>query len=187
MYVDDLVTYANLGPMCHMVADSNSELVAFARKLGIPHAWYQRPTPPKRLYGHYDLGERYRTQAIRNGALAVPRVALARFMHTRRWEAPTASNRRKWERIERLTARDGADCCLCGLPLNPLMPTNHDLEITFEHVIPASEGGLATDENLMLSHRICNRKRGTHSIEAYKEFLYLKAHQMPNTARKAQG
>lgn len=50
---------------CHMVADSEAELHAFARKLGLKRTWYQgRAATP-----HYDITEGKAEQAQRLGAV----------------------------------------------------------------------------------------------------------------------
>lgn len=163
VYIDELRTYERRGALsgewCHMVADSTNELMRFADKVGIPRAWAQLPDK-HRHYAHFDLRRSYRIMARRAGALEVSTLQLARYMNTGKWEAPTAGNRARWERIDRLGARDGWLCALCGQPLNVLLPPNHPLAVTFDHVIPRSNRGIMADENLQLAHKFCNNKRG---------------------------
>src|SRR5437867_12064203 len=51
---------------------------------------------------------------------------------------------------ERVLARDGYVCWLCGLP-------GAD---TVDHVIPRARGGDDSDENLRAAHAQCNASRG---------------------------
>lgn len=167
VYVDDLKHYSGRGRMsgewCHMVADTDAELNEMAEKIGLSRLWYQPPSK-HRTFGHYDLRPNKRLAAIRNGAIAVPMLALMRYMNTGKWEAPTNSNRKRWELIDALGARDGWLCCLCGRPLNALLPAKHPWSVTLEHVIPVSQQGLSTMDNLRLSHQLCNNKRGVKPI-----------------------
>ena len=51
---------------CHLMADSEEELHAFAKKLGLRREWYQPKSAP-----HYDLTPAKREEALRLGAVAV--------------------------------------------------------------------------------------------------------------------
>lgn len=53
---------------CHLVADSETELVAFAVGLGLKKQWIQRGT-----LTHFDLTEGKREQALRMGAVELSR------------------------------------------------------------------------------------------------------------------
>lgn len=50
---------------CHMWADSDAELHAFAKTLGMRRAWHQR----HRVLSHYDLTPGRRNAAVLNGAV----------------------------------------------------------------------------------------------------------------------
>ena len=75
VYVDALRDYtkrADLPPRmrrhwCHMLADSEAELHAFARRLGLRREWYQGHRNPYRR--HYDLTASKRALALQLGAL----------------------------------------------------------------------------------------------------------------------
>jgi chromosome condensin MukBEF complex kleisin-like MukF subunit len=54
--------------MCHMFADTNEELEAMARKLGLRESWRQKPRAS--IGPHYDIATSKRNQAIRLGAVA---------------------------------------------------------------------------------------------------------------------
>jgi len=54
--------------MCHMFADTDEELEAMARKLGLRESWRQKPR--ESIGPHYDIATSKRHQAIRLGAVA---------------------------------------------------------------------------------------------------------------------
>ncbi len=53
--------------MCHMVADTNDELHAMARKLEMRPIWFQSYAK----YPHYDLSKGKRATAVQLGAIEV--------------------------------------------------------------------------------------------------------------------
>jgi hypothetical protein len=68
VYVDRLCDWGwRLGPSCHLVADSEAELHAFAARLGLRRGWAQ----VRRGRVHYDLTRARRARAVRLGALPV--------------------------------------------------------------------------------------------------------------------
>jgi hypothetical protein len=69
--------------------------------------------------------------------------------------------------VEKLAARDGWRCHLCGERIvantcspNPRCPT-------IDHVVPKSKGGSDRLENLKLAHKECNQRRGNADLEAH--------------------
>lgn len=54
--------------MCHMFADTDEELEAMARKLGLKEWWRQKPR--ESIGPHYDIAKSKRAQAIGLGAVA---------------------------------------------------------------------------------------------------------------------
>jgi 5-methylcytosine-specific restriction endonuclease McrA len=62
-----------------------------------------------------------------------------------------------------LWLRDGGICQYCGDPLTTQ-------ELTFDHVHPASEGGLATWENIVCACQPCNARKGNKSCEKAEMF-----------------
>lgn len=62
--------FHRVGQSCHMYADSDEELHALARKIGLKPEWHQ-PFPQHRL-SHYDLTPPKRRMAVRSGAIEVP-------------------------------------------------------------------------------------------------------------------
>lgn len=72
VYVDMLINYGwKLGPSCHMTADNDTELHAFALKIGLKKAWHQ-PNKHSAL-SHYDLVQSKRKLAVAKGAIEIDR------------------------------------------------------------------------------------------------------------------
>lgn len=65
-YVDKLRDWGwKLGPSCHLIADTNEELHAFAARLGMKRSWFQ----PAASGPHYDLVASKRALAVKLGAV----------------------------------------------------------------------------------------------------------------------
>lgn len=65
VYVDKLRNWGwKLGPSCHLIADSDEELHAFAARLGMKRSWFQESVSGP----HYDLTARRRVLAVKLGA-----------------------------------------------------------------------------------------------------------------------
>jgi hypothetical protein len=60
--------------------------------------------------------------------------------------------------LDRLRARDGCGCWLCGEPLDFSAVPNSARAPTLEHLIAKSRGGPQTLENIVLCHACCNRQ-----------------------------
>lgn len=70
--VDELTIYPNAwGPFlrgsCHLMADSEDELHAFAKRLGMKRSWFQERVH----FPHYDLTAGKRAKAVKFGAVEV--------------------------------------------------------------------------------------------------------------------
>lgn len=76
VYVDDMLREAAVrngdhivrGRWSHLMADSSSELHAFAARLGLRRAWIQKPGTPME---HYDVTAAKRAAALRLGAVPI--------------------------------------------------------------------------------------------------------------------
>lgn len=53
-------------------------------------------------------------------------------------------------------------CWLCGTAMTFKYERNERLCATFDHVIPAKDGGTWAPENLLLGHQDCTRRRGSN-------------------------
>lgn len=52
-------------------------------------------------------------------------------------------------------------CSLCGKEVDKTLPPNHPLSPNIDEIIPVSRGGSPYDiDNLQLTHRICNLRKG---------------------------
>ena len=61
---------------------------------------------------------------------------------------------RKRTKRERIVARDGMVCGICGEPIASWAV----LEI--DHIIPVAKGGTSEADNLQTAHKACNRSKG---------------------------
>ncbi|HWN72055.1 MAG TPA: HNH endonuclease [Haliangium sp.] len=77
-----------------------------------------------------------------------------------------SARKRRGMLITKLMARDGCDCRICGQPLERSVSDPESWQyITFDHVIPSSMGGSSKEDNLRLTHLLCNQLRGTNPVE----------------------
>ena len=65
---------------CHLVADTISEMHAFARRLSLRRSWCQKHSS----LPHYDLTENKRRQAIRLGAIEITDSQLVEMIREHR-------------------------------------------------------------------------------------------------------
>jgi hypothetical protein len=103
VYVDELRGYATEDikqparrygrQWCHLTADTEDELHAFAARLGLRRAWFQ---PSKRKGGafhwylsHYDLVSSKRALAVRLGAVEVQLRERAERFAAELWAVPS--------------------------------------------------------------------------------------------------
>lgn len=68
VYVDNAKLNFGRMKMCHMMADSSTELKEMAAKIGLSMRWIQKPGT---AYEHFDLCLAKRNQAVSNGAIEV--------------------------------------------------------------------------------------------------------------------
>lgn len=84
VYVDAAIWHWAGRRWCHLMADDEAELHAFAARLGIHRSSYQGP--PRTSAPHYDITGFERDRAIRLGARAVSRAEIV--AHYRRVRLP---------------------------------------------------------------------------------------------------
>ena len=76
VYVDNMRAPFGRMIMCHMIADTDEELHAMARRIGVNRRWWQDPS--KASHSHYDICLSKRAKAVAAGAVEVDmRVAAA--------------------------------------------------------------------------------------------------------------
>lgn len=68
VFVDDMRAPFGRMIMCHMIADTHSELLSMARKIGVNLKWIQKPNTPDE---HFDISLGKRALAIRYGAIEI--------------------------------------------------------------------------------------------------------------------
>lgn len=89
VYVDDMFRKATVpnggrtvsGLWCHMQADTREELDAMADKIGLRRSWIQHPDDDVKR--HYDVTVPRREAAVREGAVEIGMLDLARLR--KRW------------------------------------------------------------------------------------------------------
>lgn len=83
VYVDDAIWEWRGERWCHLVADTDAELAAFAERLGLEPRWLQhRPARP--WLDHYDLPDYGRDKAIQLGATPVGRREVVDVIRAKR-------------------------------------------------------------------------------------------------------
>lgn len=81
VYVDDMSAPYRGMVMCHMVADSDEELLAMANQIGVAARWHQFPGTWK---SHFDICKTKRALAIKMGAIAITRREVGAFIRQKR-------------------------------------------------------------------------------------------------------
>lgn len=70
---------------------------------------------------------------------------------------------RRWQR-NFLINRFGAICILCGKPFKSMK------DMTFDHILPVSKGGLDEISNYGLAHLECNNLKSDMTMEEFQKF-----------------
>lgn len=60
---------------------------------------------------------------------------------------------------EQVVREYGADCSICGEPIDLELPRTHRFGLTVDHLIPVKRGGTGEMSNLRPAHWICNIKK----------------------------
>lgn len=80
VYVDDMKAKFGRMTMCHMIADSTTELLAMARIIGVNAKWIQDAGSYRE---HFDVCMSKRKLAVAAGAQEITRVELVRKLKQR--------------------------------------------------------------------------------------------------------
>jgi 5-methylcytosine-specific restriction endonuclease McrA len=83
---------------------------------------------------------------------------------------------KKHKQVKRISERDGMRCTYCGCKLhhrafNPNADWTVPGYAQIEHVVPRSQGGSSSLENLVLSCRSCNSRKGTKTPSDYAQYI----------------
>ena len=81
VYVDSMRAPYGRMVMCHMLADTDGELLAMADRIGVQRKWHQYPGTYR---SHFDISLSKRTLAMRAGAVEIDRYKLAEILRVRR-------------------------------------------------------------------------------------------------------
>jgi len=65
VYVDDMEAPFGRMIMCHMIADTDAELVAMAETIGVAKKWHQYPGTAR---SHFDIAKSMKAKAVAAGA-----------------------------------------------------------------------------------------------------------------------
>lgn len=90
VYVDGAFIPWRGGRWCHLTADTEAELHAFARRLGLRRSWFQTckhrcgPVGAPCVHWHYDVNDNKRAAALALGAEEIDRYALVDKIRARR-------------------------------------------------------------------------------------------------------
>lgn len=81
VYVDsEFIQYGRM-KMCHMLADSQEELIAMAKRIGVNPKWIQHKGTPKE---HFDICMSKRALAIEYGTEIIGRERLVEIIRNKR-------------------------------------------------------------------------------------------------------
>lgn len=80
VYVDDMKAQFGRMIMCHMVADTDKELLKMADKIGVKRRWHQDPGTHR---SHFDISLSKRKLAVLHGAKEISWKELAQRIKDR--------------------------------------------------------------------------------------------------------
>lgn len=81
VYVDDMRAPYGRMVMYHMLADSTSELLEMADKIGVARRWLQKAGT---VHEHFDICQSMRARAVKHGAIEIDRQRLVAIIRARR-------------------------------------------------------------------------------------------------------
>jgi 5-methylcytosine-specific restriction endonuclease McrA len=94
--------------------------------------------------------------------LRIPMPSVIRLLEYRRIPHQTRALSRK-----NILLRDRNSCQYCGV----VLPAG---ELTLDHVLPRSRGGLSTWENLVACCHSCNRRKGNHLLHELSDIKLMR-------------
>lgn len=85
VYVDDMEAGFGRMIMCHMIADTEAELVSMAEAIGVAAKWIQHPGTAR---VHFDIAKSKRSYAVAFGAVEITRRQYAGMVFQREHGVP---------------------------------------------------------------------------------------------------
>lgn len=79
VYVDDVRHKFKRMIMCHMWADTETELHEMAEKIGLQRKWFQEP--PRASWKHYDVCLKSKARALELGAVLKDKFAALEYVY----------------------------------------------------------------------------------------------------------
>ena len=115
VYVDDMQAKYRRMVMCHMIADTDDELHAMARTIGVARRWHQAP-PAHR--SHYDICQTKRVQAIAAGAITITwrQTAIMTIRREATGQLGTPEEAEEWFQARQRGSRSAASAGTGGEP-----------------------------------------------------------------------
>lgn len=91
VYVDEIKDYTRIAKMkrlrhthwCHLTADTEEELHAFAEKIGLKRSWYQKKGPDDHRW-HYDITPGKKELALRHNAVDINWRQMVQILNSRK-------------------------------------------------------------------------------------------------------
>ena len=81
VHVDNMRARFGRLVMCHMIAESDQELLTMADRIGVARRWHQHPGTSR---SHFDIALSKRKLAVEAGAVEVSMMELGRILRARR-------------------------------------------------------------------------------------------------------
>lgn len=101
--------------------------------------------------GRVEILEAVEGRTIRTSRHELPMPSVVRFLRSRRRTTPVVRFSR-----ETIYARDRGQCQYCHRPVMRR-------DVTYDHIIPKSRGGLTLWENIVIACRPCNQRKGNRT------------------------
>lgn len=77
-------------------------------------------------------------------------------------------NKRQFKDLYRMSIKiETVYCCLCGKPIIK------EKELSIEHLMPRSRGGVDEMGNWGIAHKKCNQQKGALTLDEYRQWLAL--------------
>ena len=81
VYVDNMCAGFGRMVMCHMIADTDTELLGMADTIGVARRWHQHPGTHR---SHFDVCLSKRALAVTAGATEITMIELGRIIRSKR-------------------------------------------------------------------------------------------------------